>query len=97
MIRIDIDRLAQLLDRLEDVLHGEVAILCRGNVPVAEIHPVPARAIRPRPIGLAKDKLSIPRSFFDSLPESVLGDFAAAPPLNREKGSGPFSGRGKGS
>jgi len=76
MIKINIhEAKARLSEYLERVLEGEVVVLCRRNVPVAEIHPLPARRSRRRPIGVARGKLSVPPSFFAPLPEEVLKDF----------------------
>lgn len=54
---------------------GERIVLCRRNQPVAEITPLPEAQIRPRPIGLAKGRIAIPRSFFEPLPEEVFQTF----------------------
>jgi antitoxin (DNA-binding transcriptional repressor) of toxin-antitoxin stability system len=54
---------------------GDRIVLCRRNQPVAEITPLPEAPARPRPIGLAKGRVVIPRSFFEPLPEEVLQAF----------------------
>jgi antitoxin (DNA-binding transcriptional repressor) of toxin-antitoxin stability system len=54
---------------------GDRIVLCRRNQPVAEITPLPEAPARPRPIGLAKGRVVVPRSFFEPLPEEVLQAF----------------------
>jgi antitoxin (DNA-binding transcriptional repressor) of toxin-antitoxin stability system len=65
--------LSRYLKRLEE--DGEVIVLCRRNVPVAEIRPIPAKPREPRPVGLAKGQFEIGEEFFEPLPEDVLRDF----------------------
>lgn len=66
---------AHLSRYLEKVRKGEVVILCKRNVPVAEIRRLPARRRKKRPIGLAKVELRVPLSFFEPLPPRILEDF----------------------
>jgi antitoxin (DNA-binding transcriptional repressor) of toxin-antitoxin stability system len=56
---------------------GDRVVLCRRNRPVAEIRPLPPAAVEPRPVGLGKGLVVIPSSFFDPLPEELLGSFEA--------------------
>jgi len=76
--------LSRYLDRIAS---GETILICRRNVPVAELRPVRAVRTEPRPIGLAKGKIEIPDSFYDPLPDALLdlfegeGDAAASDPL----------------
>ena len=65
---------ARLSHYLASVERGETVILCRRNVPVAEIRPLPRPLTQPRPIGTDPD-LVVPDSFFDPLPEDLLGAF----------------------
>ena len=51
---------------------GDRILLCKRNHPVAEITPLPNAPTRPRPIGLAKGRFSVPRSFFEPLPDEIL-------------------------
>jgi antitoxin (DNA-binding transcriptional repressor) of toxin-antitoxin stability system len=76
MIRLNVHQakthLSKYLDRLAE---GETILLCKRNTPVAEIRAVtPARKTK-RPIGLAKNKLKITRSFFKPLPDELLDAF----------------------
>jgi prevent-host-death family protein len=66
---------ARLSSLLAEVEEGEVIVLCRRNVPVAEISRIKPRRRSRRPFGLAKGKFEIPRSFFDPLPDSLLDAF----------------------
>lgn len=55
---------------------GETILLCKRNVPIAEIRPLPrARKVK-RPIGLAKGEFTIPHEFFEPLPDDLLAAFA---------------------
>lgn len=61
--------LSAYLDRLAN---GETIILCRRNIPIAEIRPIAKARTVKRPIGLAKGTFSIPDSFFAPLPDEVV-------------------------
>ena len=56
MIKVNIaeakSRLSQYLDSVE---RGETVIVCRRNVPIAEIRPLPWPPTEPRPIGTDPD------------------------------------------
>ncbi|HSA87576.1 MAG TPA: hypothetical protein VLE46_15480 [Nitrospira sp.] len=54
----------------------ETIILCNRNQPIAEIRLLPSSFPGKRPIGLAKGQFSVPRSFFDSLPDDVVDSFS---------------------
>jgi antitoxin (DNA-binding transcriptional repressor) of toxin-antitoxin stability system len=76
MIRLNIHdaktHLSAYLARLEK---GETIILCKRNVPIAEIRPIKAPPRGKRPIGLAKGKIKIRESFFAPLPDDLLDAF----------------------
>lgn len=73
MIKLNIHEAKTHLSRyLARVVAGETILLCNRNVPVAEIRPLPARRATKRPVGLAKGKVDIPRSFFEPLADSDL-------------------------
>ncbi|MFP4068359.1 MAG: type II toxin-antitoxin system Phd/YefM family antitoxin [Spirochaetaceae bacterium] len=59
--------LSEYLNRLDT---EQEIVLCKRNVPVAVIRPVPEPAGR-RVIGLEKGRLHIPDSFNDPLPEEI--------------------------
>jgi antitoxin (DNA-binding transcriptional repressor) of toxin-antitoxin stability system len=54
---------------------GETILLCKRNIPIAEIRPLPAVRKRKRPIGLAKGEFSVPPEFFEPLPDDLLAAF----------------------
>jgi prevent-host-death family protein len=70
---------AKLSEYLEAVAQGERVLICKRNRPVAELRAVPASRESPRPIGGAKDRLYVPASFFEPLPEDVLETFEERP------------------
>ena len=57
------------------LLRGEKILLCRRNVPIAEIVGLPAAIKSSRPIGLDEAAFSVPDSFFEPLPEEFLRAF----------------------
>lgn len=77
MIRLNIHEakthLSQYLDRLAG---GETILLCKRNVPVAEIRPLPPQRRAPRPIGLAGGAFELPPSFFEPLPDELIAAFS---------------------
>ena len=60
--------------RLDRVARGETIVLCRRNVPVAEIRPLAQRRTEERPVGIDPG-LVVPDSFFEPLPEDLLRAF----------------------
>ena len=60
---------------LERVAEGEVIVLCKRNVPIAELRPLPAPRTEPRPAGLAKGRFTVPDEFFEPLPDDLLDAF----------------------
>jgi antitoxin (DNA-binding transcriptional repressor) of toxin-antitoxin stability system len=78
MVRVNVHEAKTHLSRhLEDLETGRVdsVLICRRNVPIAEIRPLERRRTKPRPIGLAKGKIRILKSFFDPLPDEILDAF----------------------
>lgn len=75
MIRLNIaDAKTHLSRHLERVEQGETIILCRRNVPIAEIHPLPQPPSKPRPVGIDRGMV-IPPQFFEPLPDELLHAF----------------------
>lgn len=67
---------AKLSEYLAAVEAGEVVQICRRNVPIAQLVPLPRPDTSPRPIGLACDaNYELPDSFFEPLPEELLAAF----------------------
>jgi antitoxin (DNA-binding transcriptional repressor) of toxin-antitoxin stability system len=80
MIRLNIHEAKTHLSRyLKRLAKGEHIILCLRNVPIAEIRPLPAQDTRPRPIGLARGRVTVPPSFFEPLPDDLQDAFAGSP------------------
>ena len=79
MIRVNIadakTHLSRYVERVED---GETIILCRRNVPIAEIRPLPRPPSGLRPVGIDRG-MSIPASFFEPLPQDLLDAFQGGP------------------
>lgn len=76
MIKLNIHEAKTHLSRyLEDLANGEIIVLCKRNVPVAEIRAIRPRDKHQRPTGLAKGEFEIPPEFFDPLPEKMLAAF----------------------
>jgi prevent-host-death family protein len=75
MKKVDLDEAKARLSALVDqVAEGESILICRRNVPVAALRPVPRPRRTQRPIGLALG-LAVPPSFFEPLPGDVLDAF----------------------
>lgn len=76
VIQVNIQDAKTHLSRyLEAVLAGEVVVICRRNVPIAELRGLPTRPKKRRPVGLDADKIEIPDAFFDPLPDDLLDAF----------------------
>ena len=76
MIKLNIHEAKTHLSKyLAKLKAGDRILLCKRNKPVAEITLLPEVPVRPRPIGLAKGKFTVPRSFFEPLPEELLRVF----------------------
>jgi prevent-host-death family protein len=66
---------ANLSRYLDEVERGETILVCRRNVPVAELRPVARAPHQPRPVGLARGGFTVPYSFFEPLPDEVVAGF----------------------
>lgn len=76
MIKLNIHEAKTHLSRyLKKLKSGEVILLCRRNVPIAEIRALPPERKSARPIGLARGTFEIPDAFFLPLPEETLAGF----------------------
>ena len=63
---------------LAKVSKGETIIVCKRNVPIAEIKPIAPRPNKKRPIGLAGKEypdFEIDDAFFEPLPQDILNAF----------------------
>ncbi len=59
---------------LDSVEQGETVVVCRHNVPIAEIRPVPQPLAKLRPVGIDRG-MTLPPSFFEPLPDDLLNAF----------------------
>lgn len=76
MIKVNIAEAKAQLSRLLE--RGETVLICKRNVPIAELRPVVKQGTRARPIGLGKGTFKVPRKFFAPLPEDLLDAFEGA-------------------
>ena len=75
MIKVNLaEAKTRLSQYVASVERGETVVLCRRNVPVAEIRRLPRPLTERRPVGTDPD-LAIPDSFFEPLPEELLQAF----------------------
>ena len=65
---------AQLSSLLDQVQSGETVVICKRNVPVAELRPVPLERTAPRRIGIDRG-MKVPDSFFEPLQVELIEDF----------------------
>ena len=65
---------ANLSRYLKRVERGETVVLCRRNVPIAEIRALPKPKREPRPVGIDRG-MTIPDTFFEPLPDDLLAAF----------------------
>jgi antitoxin (DNA-binding transcriptional repressor) of toxin-antitoxin stability system len=76
MIKVNIHEAKTHMSRfIERVIQGDTIILCKRNVPVAEIRGIKKDRKTERPIGLAKGTFQVPDDFFEPLPEDILSSF----------------------
>jgi antitoxin (DNA-binding transcriptional repressor) of toxin-antitoxin stability system len=76
MIKVNIAEVkAKLSEFLEMAGRGERVLICKHNRPVAELRAVHAVRTEPRPIGGAAGLFDVPPSFFDPLPDDLVGGF----------------------
>jgi antitoxin (DNA-binding transcriptional repressor) of toxin-antitoxin stability system len=76
MIKLNVHEAKTYLSRyLERLARGESIILCKRNIPIAEIRPIAKPRTAKRPVGLAKGKFKLSRKFFKSLPADILESF----------------------
>jgi antitoxin (DNA-binding transcriptional repressor) of toxin-antitoxin stability system len=72
----DIQR--DLLAFLRRVEAGESFLVVSGEHPLAEVRPVAAPAMQPRPFGLCAGQFTVPPDFDRPLPEDILKEFEGA-------------------
>ena len=75
MIWVNVTKAKANLSRyLKCVEHGETVVLCRHNVPIAEIRALPKPKREPRPVGIDRG-MTVPHAFFEPLPDELLAAF----------------------
>ena len=76
MLKVNIhDIKAHLSEYLDTLAEGETIVICRRNVPVAEIRPIAQTGSASRPVGLLKGKFRLSPGFFEALPEDAMRAF----------------------
>ena len=86
MIKLNIHQAKTHLSRyLKDVEAGETILLCRHNVPIAEIRPLPKQRKTSRQLGTAKGKVAAPLEFFEPLPAFLLPETISFKPAKTLK------------
>ncbi len=76
MIRLNIHEAKTHLSKyLKELARGETIILCKRNIPIAEIRPIRPQRKHKRPIGLAKGEFEITPEFFEPLPDDMVAAF----------------------
>ena len=76
MIRLNIHEAKTHLSRYLPLLEaGETIILCKRNVPIAEIKPIKKRRTQPRKLGFMKGQFQVTDAFYEPLPEELLPAF----------------------
>ena len=77
MIKLNIHEAKTHLTRyLANLSKGETIILCKRNVPIAEIRPIADERRTRRPVGLAKGKFKVTDDFFKPLPKEIVDLFS---------------------
>ena len=80
MFRVNVhDAKTNLSRYLARVEAGEAVLICRRNVPVAELRPI-ARRPETRPLGLAAGEFEVTDAFFEPLPDDILDAFEGKKP-----------------
>ncbi|MDL1985896.1 MAG: type II toxin-antitoxin system Phd/YefM family antitoxin, partial [Deltaproteobacteria bacterium] len=79
MINLNINEIkTHFSSYLAKVSNGETVIVCKRNVPIAEIKPIAALPNKKRPIGLAGKEypeFQISDAFFEPLPDDIVAAF----------------------
>ncbi len=76
MIKVNIHNAkTHLSEYLTRLMEEEVIVICKRNIPIAEIRPIPAQPASLRPLGLAKGVFHVSPAFFEPLPEEIIDSF----------------------
>ena len=72
MIRVNLGEARAHLSQIVDAaLRGERVVLCRRNVEIVEIRPLPPTPVKQRPVGIDSG-MEIPDSFFEAILDEEL-------------------------
>lgn len=75
MTKVNIEEANALLSSLLDQAQsGETVVICRRNIPVAVLRPIPLERTAPRRTGIDRG-MKIPDSFFEPLPVELIESF----------------------
>lgn len=75
MTKVNIEEANALLSSLLDQAQsGETVVICRRNIPVAVLQPIPLERTAPRRTGIDRG-MKIPDSFFEPLPVELIESF----------------------
>lgn len=78
MIKLNVhEAKTHLSEHLERLESGEVdvVVICRRNEPIAELRALPRRAKTKRPILKRDPRFTMPKTFFEALPDDVVAGF----------------------
>ncbi len=76
MIRLNIHQAKTHLSRyIQQLSADEPILLCKHNVPIAEIRALKQKTMQSRPVGLAKGEFKLSDRFFDPLDDDILQSF----------------------
>lgn len=80
MLRMNVHEVkAHLSETLTKVAKGETVIICKRNIPIAELRPIEEKKERkPRPIGLTKERYPdfvLTDDFLEPLPDDIIAAF----------------------
>ncbi len=74
---------ARLSEYLDAVAAGERIVICKRNRPVAELTRIGAARVELRLIGGERGRLTVPATFFDPLPDTLVDAFYPAASVPR--------------
>ncbi len=80
MLRMNVHEVkAHLSATLAKVAEGETVVICKRNIPIAELKPIQEKKhLKPRPIGLTGKRypdFKLTDEFLDPLPNDILAAF----------------------
>ncbi len=76
MIKLNIHEAKTHLSKyLKQLSKGDKIIICKRNIPIAEIRPILSKRRSKRPVGLAKGKFKVTKKFFEPLPDDIIDSF----------------------